>query len=196
MPAMGFWNITRMSWKMGISARGLTDWLIKLMPVISTEKPTRMVTTSRFLPSLEDIISSTPIRATMGEKDSGFNSRRKKLLLSMPAALKIQAVRVVPTLEPMITPTVWLSCIMPEFTKPTSMTVMAEEDWMAMVITAPSASPFHLLEVMDFKTRSSLPPTIFSRPADMTCIPYRKKASPPNRVKREKTSMYLPPNSL
>ena len=33
------------------------------------------------------------------------------------------------------------SCMMPELTRPTSMTVIADEDWMAMVMTAPSAMP-------------------------------------------------------
>ena len=41
---------------------------------------------------------------------------------------RIQAVRVVPILEPMMTPTVCPSSITPEFTSPTSITVMAEED--------------------------------------------------------------------
>ena len=39
--------------------------------------------------------------------------------------------------EPMITPTVCPSSMIPEFTRPTSMTVSADEDWIAIVITAP-----------------------------------------------------------
>ncbi len=94
-------------------------------------------------------------------------------------------------LEPIITPTVWLSSIMPEFTRPTSITVMAEEDWMAMVITAPRARPLKRFEVMERRTLSKRPPTIFSSPAESTCMPYRKKAKPPSRVKREKMSIKL-----
>ena len=69
-----------------------------------------------------------PISATIGENDSGFRSLTNTLSLSIPARLSSHAVRVVPTFEPIITETVCESCIMPELTSPTSMTVMADED--------------------------------------------------------------------
>ena len=50
------------------------------------------------------------------------------LSLSMPVRERIQAVSVVPMLEPMMTPMVWPISMTPEFTRPTSITVMAEED--------------------------------------------------------------------
>ena len=71
----------------------------------------------------------------------------------------------------MMTPTVWPSFMTPELTRPTSMTVRAEEDWMAMVMPAPSARLLKGLEVMRFSRRSSLPPAIFSRLLDMTVMP-------------------------
>ena len=74
-------------------------------------------------------------------------------------------------LEPIITATVCESSIIPEFTRPTSITVMAEDDCMAMVITAPRARPFQRFEVMALRTDSSLPPTIFSRADDSTFMP-------------------------
>ena len=40
----------------------------------------------------------------------------------------IQAVMVVPILAPIIIPTDWLKFRIPAFTKPTTMTVVAEED--------------------------------------------------------------------
>ena len=82
-----------------------------------------------------------------------------------------------------------------EFTRPTSMTVIAEEDWMAMVMPAPSSRLLMGLEVM----RLSLPPAIFSKLLDMTVMPYKKKASPPHRVKREKmfiSDPFLPEVSI
>ena len=45
----------------------------------------------------------------------------------MPERLKIQAVMVVPRFAPMMTPVAWDSFIMPELTKPTTMTVVAAE---------------------------------------------------------------------
>ncbi len=183
-------NITSKSLNTGVSARGATAWLIRVMPVIKMAKPTRTLPASFFLPSLPVMSIITPTRATRGEKDSGLSICSQKLSLSMPVALNIQAVRVVPMLEPMMTLTVWLSSIMPELTRPTSITVMAEEDWMAMVITAPRARPFQGLEVIERRMDSSLPPTIFSSPAESTCIPYKKNARPPKRLKIEKMSMF------
>ena len=72
-----------------------------------------------------------------GEKFSGFNIEMNRLSLSIPERLRIHAVRVVPMLEPMMTPTVWASSMMPEFTSPTSITVSADEDWIAIVTIAP-----------------------------------------------------------
>ena len=69
-----------------------------------------------------------PARAMTGEKFSGFSRFTKTFSLWMPVRDKIHAVRVVPMLAPMMTPMVWPSSMTPEFTKPTSMTVMAEED--------------------------------------------------------------------
>ena len=79
--------------------------------------------------------------------------------------------------------------MMPEFTRPTSITVSAEEDWMAMVMPMPSSRLLILLEVIFFRMISSLPPASFSRPEDMTFIPYRKNARPPSRVITEKISI-------
>ena len=89
----------------------------------------------------------------------------------MPVRDKIQAVSVVPTLEPMRTPMVWPSSMTPEFTNPTSITVTADEDWMAMVMPAPRSSPLMGLSVMRFKSRSRRPPAIFSRLLDIVVMP-------------------------
>lgn len=69
----------------------------------------------------------TPTSARIGEKDSGFSMRTNTLLLDTPIRLMIQAVTVVPILDPMITPTVFPMSMIPELTKPTSITVTAEE---------------------------------------------------------------------
>ena len=112
-----------------------------------------------------------PIRASTGEKFSGFSRFTKTFSLSMPVSAKIHAVSVVPMLEPMMTPMVCPSSMTPEFTRPTSITVMAEEDWMAMVMPAPSSRLLKGLEVMRLSIRSSLPPAIFSRLLDMVVMP-------------------------
>ena len=55
----------------------------------------------------------------------------------MPVRLNSHAVRVVPTFEPIIIPKVSQNSTIPEFTRPISITVIAEEDCIAMVIPAP-----------------------------------------------------------
>ena len=60
-------------------------------------------------------------------KEEGFNRRTNTLLLSIPERLKIQAVTVVPMFAPMITLMACFKVIRPEFTKPTTITVVAEE---------------------------------------------------------------------
>ena len=77
----------------------------------------------------------------------------------MPVRDRIHAVRVVPMSEPMMMPMVCLNSMTPEFTRPTSITVMAEEDWMAMVMPAPSSKLLKGLEVMRLSSFSSLAAT-------------------------------------
>ena len=170
-PSRGLLKAVRRLENSGMSARGLTAFFISSMPYIKMAKPTMMRPMSRRFCFLEPMIRMMPIRAMTGEKFSGFRRLTKTLSLSMPVRDRIQAVRVVPMLEPMMTPMVCPSSMTPEFTRPTSMTVMAEEDWMAMVMPAPSSRLLKGLEVMRLSSRSSLPPAIFSRLLDMVVMP-------------------------
>ena len=68
-----------------------------------------------------------PISASIGVNDVGFNSFITKLSLEIPPRLSIHAVTVVPIFAPIITPMDCLSVIIPEFTKPTTITVVADE---------------------------------------------------------------------
>ena len=63
-----------------------------------------------------------------GARVEGLSTCTRKLSPSRPLKERIQAVTVVPTLLPMMTPTACFSVMMPELTKPTTMTVVAEED--------------------------------------------------------------------
>ena len=112
----------------GISARGLTASFISSMPYIKMEKPTMIRPMSRRRCFLEPMIRIMPISASSGEKFSGLSILTKMFSLSSPVIARIHAVSVVPMLEPMITPMVCPNSITPEFTRPTSITVMAEED--------------------------------------------------------------------
>ena len=72
---------------------------------------------------------------------------------------------------------------MPELTRPTSITVMAEEDWIAMVMPAPRPMPAKRFEVTFFSERSKEPPASLERPLDRTFMPYMKNARPPKSIK-------------
>ena len=144
-----------------------------------------MIPTSLRFSFLLPIIIITPISAMTGEKFSGFNIEMNRLSLSIPERLRIHAVRVVPMLEPMMTPTVWASSMMPEFTSPTSITVSADEDWIAIVTIAPKNKLLIGFEVTSLSIFWRLPPASFSRLPDITCIPKRKKASPPHNCNIE-----------
>ena len=50
----------------------------------------------------------------------------------------IQPVMLVPIIAPMTTPIAWRTFIMPELTKPTTITDVAEEDWITAVTPVPS----------------------------------------------------------
>ena len=107
----------------------------------------------------------------------------------MPDNANSQTVSVVPILEPIKMPMVCPSCMIPELTRPTSMTVTAEEDCTAAVIPMPNSRLFHLFEVIFCRITSNLPPASFSKPEDITFMPYKKNARPPNKVRKEKISI-------
>ncbi len=141
------------------------------MPVISIAKPAIIVPMSFFLVLLAKSIIDTPIIAKTGANDEGFNIFINILSLSMPARLKIHDVTVVPILAPIIMPTAWFNFIIPELTKPTTITVVAEEDCITAVTPAPSNTASDVLDVNFSSIPSSLPPDVFASPSPITCIP-------------------------
>ena len=150
---------------------------MSVIPVMSTEKPTSMRPTSFFLFFLAPIIIMIPMRAMIGENASGLRSLSRKLVIPpFPVSLislrqSIHAVKVVPIFEPKHTPIVCSRVMRPEFTNPTSITVIADEDCIAIVTPIPSRIALNLFEVIFFSAFSSLPPVSFSRPVDITFIP-------------------------
>ena len=161
-----------MDTKLSISFKGSMDEDIMVMPCMRMEKPKSIVPISLFFCFLVAMIRMIPIRAKIREKQEGFRSL--KIMLSpesMPARDKIHAVSVVPISEPKITPTVWGSSMMPELTKPTSITVMADEDCMAIVMMAPMVRPLNWLSVALLRSFSRRPPAVFLSESDKSFIP-------------------------
>ena len=113
----------------GLSARPATESLIVSIPNISTAKPRRIPPTSFFVDSpLQAIMSMIPTAARTGENDEGLSRVSQRVLPSIPVRDNIQEVMVVPTFAPIMMPTACPSFMMPEFTNPTTITVVAEDD--------------------------------------------------------------------
>ena len=128
IPGMGLENSSRIFVNSGTSASGLTAPDIVSIPNINTANPTRIVAMFLCLSFLEKSNSITPTIANICENDVGLSICTTKLLPSIPVRLKIHEVMVVPTLAPMITPIACVSFMIPELTKPTTMTVVADDD--------------------------------------------------------------------
>ena len=170
-PRIGLWKAVSISWNFGEFASGDTESDISDIPVIMIAKPTRIRPISLCLFFFAPIISITPMIATIGANEVGLSIFTNGFFPSTPARLSIQAVSVVPMSEPKHTPTVCSSDISPELTKPTSITVIADDDCIAIVTTIPSMIAINLFEVIFLSATSSLPPVSFSRPVDITFIP-------------------------
>ena len=78
-----------------------------------------------------------------------------------PNAEIIQAVTVVPMLAPIITPMDCERVSSPAFTKLTTITVVAEDDWISAVISTPVKTPVTRLVVIAVKILRSLSPANF-----------------------------------
>ena len=188
---MGFLNITNRFLKAGTSARPETAEDIVSIPNIRVAKPKSIVPVSFFLLDLPNIRSPVPISARTGVKEEGFKSCMKMLSLEIPPRLKIHAVTVVPMLAPIITPIDCLSVIIPEFTKPTTITVVADELCITEVTTSPVRKPVILLFVSLASIFLRLPPALRSSASPITLIPKRNRHKPPIRVNALKMSIFL-----
>ena len=108
----------------------------------------------------------------------------------MPLRLSIHAVTVVPILAPIITDMDCLRLITPEFTNPTTITVVADELCITAVTPRPVKSPLILPDVSFPIIISSLPPALRSSALPITFIPKRKRHSPPISDKTSKISIH------
>ena len=82
---------------------------------------------------------------------------------------------------PIITPAACERRMMPELTKPTTITVVADEDWITAVTPAPSSTALILLLVRLSRIPSSLPPEARVSPSPITCMPYKNSARPQSK---------------
>ena len=178
IPRMGLEKVVSMCRKASLSCKGATELLMACMPNISTAKPMRispMCTLDCFLQNMRrmmPITATTPVRVAVESRDTQPEppSRADRQM--------IQPVTLVPRMAPMMMPMACLTFIMPELTKPTTMTEVAEEDWMMAVTPVPNRTPLMGLPESLYSTSSSLLPATFFRPSPMRVMPKRKRATP------------------
>ena len=105
-----------------------------------------------------NIITATPMIAKSGA------------IAPISSAISCPVI-VVPMLAPMMIQTACFSVIRPEFTNPTTITVVADEDWMTAVMAAPTRTPLIRFEVSFSRIDFILFPAAASRPVLIICIP-------------------------
>ena len=116
------------------------------------------------------------LRLLFPENNNGTPTAKSGRAIAAISTLKpnadiIHAVTVVPILAPIITPMDWDNVSSPAFTKLTTMTVVAEEDWINAVISTPVRTPVTRLVVIAVRILRSLSPANFCRPSLMIFIP-------------------------
>ena len=127
-----------------------------------------------------------PISASTGVKEVGLSRSIHTLPLLMPARLSSHAVTVVPTLAPMITLMACRSVIRPELTKPTTITVVADELWITAVMAIPVRKPVMTRPVILSSSVRSRPPARRSSACPIRSMPNRNRQSPPIIVSTSK----------
>ena len=179
MPSSGLESFVMNSMKTGLCRSGETASLMAVMPNIRTAKPIRISPTCRRDCVLENIRRTIPTREMMP-----VSVAVEKSSVQPPPVPPIsdrqstQPVMLVPRMAPM---TMLMACrtfIIPELTKPTTMTDVAEEDWMTAVTPVPSRKPLSGVPVRRYKTTSSLLPATFFNPSPISAMPNRNSATP------------------
>ena len=133
-----------------------------------------------FFSDLQNMVIATPMIARNGENVLGLMSVIRKDCPSIAFRDRTHAVIVVPRLEPMIRLIALLSSIIPELTRPTERTVIAEEDCTIAVTSVPNRNAKNQLFVSFPIKRLSAPPVSIVRESLSLFIPARNSASPAN----------------
>ncbi len=151
------------------SLKGYMASLMRLIPSIMIPNPRMIEDTSLLFFALEKSMRIDPVKSRTGTSASTFIDTRN-------------AVTVVPILAPMMIPVACTRFRSPEFTKPTTITVVAELDWMSAVTSAPIPTAFKGLAVTFSRMNLSFDPAAFSSPSPIIFRPYKKSPSPPSNA--------------
>ena len=104
-----------------------------------------------------------------------------------------QPVILVPMTAPIMTAIACRSRIMPELTKPTTITLVALELWITAVTPVPSKMPLSGVLESRYRISSSLLPATRFSPSPISDIPNRNIATPPRSTITFEISILPPP---
>ena len=181
MPRKGLENEVRMRIKVGSSRSGDTAADIVDMPNIRTAKPIRISPMCFLAGSLLAMRSTIPITEITPVSVAVENRSIQPPVEPISERQMIQPVMDVPRMAPS---TMEIDCrtfIIPELTKPTTMTDVAEDDWITAVTPVPSRKPLTGLPVSRYRISSSLLPATCFSPSPISAMPNRNSAMPLNR---------------
>ena len=181
MPRSGLSKRSSSSRNLALSFRGSTASDMALMPNMSTAKPSRMSPTCFLAVDLAVMRKIVPTMATAAVMVAVENRDTQPPPPPMRDRHSSQPVTLVPTLAPRMMGMAWMPFIMPEFTKPTTMMVVAAELWMAAVTPRPSSAPLMGVLLSRQRMTSSLFPATRLSPSPMTDMPNRNSATPHSR---------------
>ena len=123
----------------------------------------------------------------------GFSRFTHTFPPSIPAKLSSHAVTVVPTFAPMMTFMACRRVIRPELTKPTTITVVADELWITAVMARPVRKPVNTRPVIRSSSVRSLPPARRSSDWPIRSMPNRNRHRPPIIVSTSKILILFSP---
>ena len=165
------------------------------MPNIKTAKPIRMSPTCIFTELPEDMRRRMPMTEIIPVSVAVENRLTQPPPPPRSDRQMIQPVILVPRIAPRIMPMAWRTFIMPELTKPTTMTDVADDDWMTAVTPVPSSTPLMGLLVRRYKMTSRRLPATFFRPSPISDMPNRNSAMPLSSAITFEISMPIPLHS-
>ena len=153
---------------------------IMLIPYMRTANPSMIPPIFLLVVFFANIQRAIPPSATMPVSIVVF--RYLVTLAPDPPRLfrhRIQPVILVPRMAPRTTPIACRTFIMPELTKPTTMTDVADDDWITAVTPVPRRIPLIVLPDSLYRIISILLPATFFSESPMTDMPNRNIATPP-----------------
>ena len=153
----------------GKSANGFTASFINSIPVNNIPNPSKISAYCLYFWFLAAKYIIIPIPNAIGAIFSNLKDTN-------------WAVTVVPILAPIMIPIAWDSDIIPAFTKPTTITVVALELWIIPVTTAPTKTPITTLLVRNPIIFFNCSPADFWSPSPIIFMPYKNNPNPPNKL--------------